>query len=321
MVLSFSELLGPTMYEECLAGSLVVVLVHLVGFVLLYKTRSQLPNQRLLILNLALVEVLCGCYMLVIFSVVVSGIEWRTSFGQYAITFCETLLYTRIRFTVLHIILDRFLEIYMNMKYPIYMTRRVMVVVLTILWFLSVVSALISVILKTFLSKYTAHKFALMSMFTLDVIIFTSATITYIYFFKTTRRIRTLDSIASGRKSPSMIGLFRERFLLPCYIVCTYMLFNLSSIILATVSRYVERGSDKVALTRASYVLDMVGFTSDAAIYVFANKSVRKFLQSLIRDVKREIDFKRRKSASFVIRNGNRVIKTEYYVYEILSSV
>ena len=173
------------MYEVCIIGVSLVVLIHLVGILLLCKSKNELPNQRFLVLNLAVVEMLCGCYMLMIFSVITSGIEWRVNVLYCVTIFGETLLYTRVRLAVLHIIMDRFMEIYLNIKYPIYVTRKCSISVASLSWIFSATPAATSVILLDFQGRKTAHKFAIYSLLCLDILIFSSAIITYMYFYNT----------------------------------------------------------------------------------------------------------------------------------------
>ena len=59
------------------------------------------------------------------------------------------LFYTEIRFLILHLIFDRFLEIYTNIKYPVYMPLRKVALLVVTHWSISAVCGIINFALVT----------------------------------------------------------------------------------------------------------------------------------------------------------------------------
>ena len=264
-------------YFYIVGGSLVAVL-HCMGLILLYKCKSDLPNQRLLIINLAVVEMFTGIFATMYFVLTITG--HHTSNVRLAERFLLTLSTTRVRFTVLHIILDRFLEIYLSVKYPIMMTLNKMMVLNSCLWLLSVVFAIINTVLMHLNGLAVTMKFVGFVLFILDIVIIVAASSTYIYFYVKVKEIRTLERSANGEPSKAGFSLVAKKFKVPCYIVLTYILFNFTSSILAVISEYVKTGKGLEVMDHISVTLDIVAYTSDAFIYVFMNKDIRLLLRT-----------------------------------------
>ena len=133
------------MIQLSIAGFSLVALLHTLGLILLCKLRWELPNQQILSLNLVVVELVHAYYVIIVDSILLSGIEYPDQFFL-VFTFIGTLLSTEIRLAVLHIIMDRFLEIYLNVKYPIYMPEKRMKIIVASLWCLCAVLASVVVI-------------------------------------------------------------------------------------------------------------------------------------------------------------------------------
>ena len=115
----------------------------------------------------------------------------------------------------------------------------------------------------------------------LDITILISFIATYIYFYITVRRLRGMEARDTGQPAESGRNLLIKKFKLPCYIVVTYICFNLTSTIMFTTARFARNAEHTKALKRFGQVPTIVGLTSDAFIYVFVNRNVRKLLCSL----------------------------------------
>ena len=258
-----------------LAGFSLVTTLHLVGFILLYKAKGHHQNQRLLILNLAAIEMFCGCFGIMQFSVILcraSTPEWN-----YALGVVLMFISMRVRLAVLHVIFDRFLEIYTNIRYPLYMTAKKLIWLTVLMWIISAHFAMIRGLLMSFKGYKVALIFTLVSLLTFDFIVISSAIVTYVYFYFIVKGIK--------RKENSRNALFRQRsamtnFKQPCYIVLTYIFFNFTSMVLGTISGYVRKDERPILLAHISTIFIILGFIADAVIYVFANRDVRHLLYS-----------------------------------------
>ena len=260
----------------------VIAILHFLGLILLYKAKTNLPNQRLLIKNLSMVEMLFCMSMVIFCSFHVDASSGVIPQCLYA--FFSTLFFIEIRLTMLHIIFDRFLEIFTNIKYPLYMSHRKIMFMITLHWCGTVFGAVVSSILRfrgTFTSKWSVETlFCLI----LDIIILISAVSTYFYFFIKVRKIRKNEaSFEPSSEENAMNVLIIKKFRQPCYIVLTYLCFNLSSTIMFTTSLYVNNRRQHELLNGFSHIPIMVGLVSDAFIYVYADRDVRGLLFTILK--------------------------------------
>ena len=259
----------------------IVGILHFIGLILLSLSKSDLPNQRLLMINLAVAEI-----SFCLTRVVSCSVELREDASEDLIEhildeFCTTLFAIEIRLTMLHVIFDRFLEIITNIKYPMYMTHKRMLMVIVIHWLISLGSATTSFSLRSISSR--RMQFTFFMKLILDVIILISAIATYLYFYKIVCKVRATEARTAGQPEESGITLLLTKFKLPCYIILTYICFNLASTILLVTSRYMSSDKQKEILFEFSHVPMMIGIFSDAILYVFANKNVRDLLWHVFR--------------------------------------
>ena len=130
----------------------------------------------------------------------------------------------------------------------------------------------------------TGRRFSSFYLLTLDIIILISFMVTYLYFYSRVKQIRDVESVnAVNRPSQNRHRLLFKKFKVPCYIVLTYICFNMSSTILLIYSIYESNEKLSRILYHSMDIPIVVGFTSDAFIYVVANKDVRKLLFNIFR--------------------------------------
>ena len=199
-------------------------LLHGTALLIMSKTRWDLPNQRRLTMSLSFTEMCCCCYMVIRYAVVLTD-NWRDEWGKIDTIFGGTL-YIAFRLSLLHTVADRFMEIFFNVKYPLYMSIKKLNGLIVGSWLLALVFSFICLILRLYHHWMTATKLLLFTVLFLDVIIFVSACGTYSFFFLKVRAIRKSESIAVRKSERSNIGrspvamtLIWKKFKLPCYIV------------------------------------------------------------------------------------------------------
>ena len=188
-----------------------------------------------------------------------------------------------IRFSMLHIIFDRFLKIYTNIKYFLYMPRPRILLIMTVHWFLAIACGTLCVILEAMGMFSTSFNFFYVVLLALDLKILISAIATTIYYFKKVRSIRHIEATAVETTQVTGLQLLMSKFKQPCYIVLTYISFNLSSTIFNISMRNIESlsGRQSMILYILYEVFFIVGLASDAFIYTYMDRNVRQFLSSL----------------------------------------
>ena len=100
-----------------------------------------------------------------------------------------------------------------------------------------------------------------------DIMIISSAIVTYVHLYL---RVRNINESTNSRGSTGVKTLFNN-FGVPCLMVLTYILFNISATVMRVFREY-----------DIPYVLDIIGFLSDSLIYVFLQKRMRHMLKKLL---------------------------------------
>ena len=268
------------------SGFTVVGLLHMLGFFLVYRVRTNLPNQRLLILNLSMAEMLRSWKQVVWYSLSLAGL--KSKIWELACSFiCSTFL-LGIPLIILHIIVDRFLEIYFNFKYPLIMSCKQLKIIICILWIVSIIFAV--VVLINDLINMSEMIWAILDFvgLVLDLVIVVLAFGTYMYFHTKMKRIR---------QSKSNNVMLTFKFKIPCLMVLSYIFLNVSSTILKAVislqhtendeqpnetGNELQKNDSCILLDDIAVLLLVGAYFLDAIIYVFLQKSVRKHLLSLL---------------------------------------
>ena len=166
----------------------------------------------------------------------------------------------------------------MNIKYPLIMTRKKMIILLVAHWHLSTFWAMIQFALEIWKGYETARSFYFFTCLILDIIILISFVVTYSYFYLRVKKIR---SLSNNEKQPSTANrnkFLLKKFKIPCYIMLTYICFNIVSTILMTCSGLVKNETLSKMFLDSADIPIVAGFTSDATIYILANKNVQKLI-------------------------------------------
>ena len=189
----------------------------------------------------------------------------------------DTLFLFSMRFAIIHIINDRFLEIYLNIKYPLYMNSKRIKMIACMVWLISLIFATTRLLLCMLYSDKSVHlKFYDTTVLLLDVLIVLLAIGTYSYFYIMVKKMHQKNTT---RKSTF------KRFKVPFLVILTFILFNVTSTIVLTVASYsVLRENVEDLLWHFSIFLDITGFISDVCIYVFLQKEIRKLCLVLMRN-------------------------------------
>ena len=104
----------------------------------------------------------------------------------------DTVFFTEIRLSMLHMIFDRFLEIYANIKYPVYMSLRKVLLIVLMNWTISAACRVINFVLTISDNPGDSYVFTMMLNMLLDIIILISFKTTYLSFYIAVQRFNML---------------------------------------------------------------------------------------------------------------------------------
>ena len=256
---------------------MIPTLLHGFGVVLLYRARGGLPNQRMITLNLAVVEMLYCLFASIHSSMMVLGLPFTWKYYYVIYIFSLALFFVTTRFAIIHIIVDRFLDIWLNIKYPVYVKKKNLTIVIIFQWTLGIFLTVTSIIFVTF--KRNPFKFQYMGLcvrLIIDVTIIFSAIITFAYLFSKVKSAVLQTSSQQGKKMRVHSVWFKMK--IPLLMVTTFIAFNTSSTILFFLN-YKRHGLPYGLVTYQPFIiLDICGWCSDACIYIFLQKRVRRLL-------------------------------------------
>ena len=254
-----------------IAGYFLAAVLHVVGLLLLYRAKLQMKNQKMIIMNLSVSEMLFCFFKFLHYLHILflsSSIFYFVTVGITTISFCA------VRLAIFHFIIDRFLGVWLNLKYPLYFSKKILIIIIVTQWILGFifVAVLFTLISLTIIGWYTVVIIRL----SMDVIIIISALLTFPYLFLKVRNTIQVNNNTQRRPYRLLYALLKIKVLL--LMVITFAAFNTSSTVI-----WFRASSRNIPLSYVFQVLDICGWASDALIYVFLQKRVRQLLFSSCR--------------------------------------
>ena len=260
----------------CIIGYTLCGISHSFGLYLLYRVRALPINQKYLLVNLSSMEMILSWVYVVFW--IFAAIDTKYLFAIY-FNVPLSFFMACVRIGFLHIILDRFLEIYLSIKYPLYMKSKRLIYVMVsgwVLMFILVIGIHSIDGFEEFSTSRTRQRVMTICVIVMDISIVISSIVTYIYFYSRVRKIHIQEhgmNTGTGQRV-ILIGKFKVPFLM----VLTFILFNISGTSVVVSVWYKLH----IITYILSAVLMIAGFLSDAFIYVYLQKDVWKTFLAMI---------------------------------------
>ena len=267
------------LYESSIAGYALALVLHSVGFILLYKAKGSLPNQRIVTMNLAAAEILhCFWQILQHIMILTNSFLWikKEAFeALYIIIFLNQFLYLNIGLIFILIIIDRFLYIWLNIKYTVYITKTKLAIAILAQWTLAAVASLIPVFLLRYrvIDGSTYMTNILIFELATDIFIVSIALLTFTYLFL---KVKSITQQTNNQRSHIGALNIWAKLKVPGLMVITFITFNISSTILKYI--YFSLQGTPLTVDILVTVLQIIGWCSDAIIYLLVQKRVRRLV-------------------------------------------
>ena len=173
-------------------GHALVAIVHLIGFILLYRVKFRPVNQRLLLLNLSFTELCIGLSQSIVYSILLFDCDADCDLTD---TFFNASLHILNKAIMIYLICDRALEICLNIKYPLYFNEERTKKVLACMWVLSVAFVLILVLLLKFGTNLEKYVYMTLAGIVLgeDALVCVAAISTSFYFYIKVKSLLRID--------------------------------------------------------------------------------------------------------------------------------
>ena len=296
------EVYENTLLKVCVFGYLVGGFLHLLGLVLLCKVRMSLQNQQVILTNIAIIEMLFG-FLNGTLECVSQFFPQRLCRAFQLVHLClVSFLLTIYHLVMLHLILDRFCDIWFHLRYPLMFTKQRLKVVLASLWLVSAIFALTTVLISYCQNDhFQALRYMMYCQGTLDIMIVIGAIATYTYLFCKVKTIISSEASltttnnsnnnnnnnnnnnSNNNNNITGKGSVARKFLVPCIMIATFIGFMITSACLATVSHMKSEYAFSVDLYALANVFAICGIVSDAFIYILLQRDVRNLLKSTLK--------------------------------------
>ena len=250
-----------------IALEVLCILALFCALVCLYRrksSQSSLHNQKLILTNLCVVEILTMAFFLKIQAY--AALQQHHHPIEFAIEhFVRFILSIQYPLTMHHLTVDRFLEIYLHLRYPLVIDRRVTSYVILATWLFS--AAISLVIMMLWIYCFTTRaimSFVIYMVLAFDLSVLVCAICTYSYLYTKYRKLTRIHE-RNSFKSKFRKGKFR----IPLLIIVTYVFFEVTAT-LFTMTRYHVVDTARVELGRKiSLILYAFGYLADASINIF----------------------------------------------------
>ena len=269
--MSFVEITKEAFSYFLLVLHIVSIGLHCLGIYLLLNLKHEKSNQPIILMNLSTAEIFMSAFDLVYNVMLKQKIGGNISEYFYIIQCTCFVIPSFLILTFLA--LDRFFEVYLNLKYPIYFSRKTVLRWLLACWMLGLIQGVIMVTLQV-VCDIGALRYIFVILFPFfEFIFFTVAVTAYSYLYIKYRKMQ--------RKVPSLqhtsMVFRRRKMFVPTLILFTFFLFAIIPDQLHLFMFYVyRRGSD--LMMSIILTLYVTGFICDACIYIFLQKGVRILL-------------------------------------------
>ena len=265
------------MFWAVLSLDIAVIIIYILALTLLMKIKQNNMKrcQRTLLIVLCMTELSYAGLNI--------GLElsFDTEIEDILFTFtltCVLLLYVFIMFLIT---IDRFLEIYLNIKYRIlWSPKKTMLALLFV-----VIISLFSLIPSYLVGISKTYDFLILYMFPLsEAIFFIVASSIYFYITKQVlRHRRNILQLQKQLQSNNKVvhhGEAENRFkmFVPTLIIVTFILFMVGSSILSLLDHFaIYKGA------AISFILILIGYIVDPIIYIYNLKPIRPEFKKIVR--------------------------------------
>ena len=259
--------------------SALVLLLHSLALVLLFKIKVVNGSQKYLLTSLCLVELFLGA----------NSILFSTFKSLEMVTVLEIVeifdlipLYLLYLLIMIFITLDRLFEFRLNIKYSLYWSPKKIFYALTIVFSILILVLVCLIILKVFFTSFDFVKIIMIYVLPQFGIIFMILAIYtyYLIFKKLKRNRRTSRKIKQNIMMQNSciqneISTKGFRVFVPSLIIATFILLSIIPYVTMLIYYYVFNEQHQLLL---KFILIMfpLGWLADAVIYIFTLRQIRR---------------------------------------------
>lgn len=270
----------------------VGILLHGTAFFLLWKKDASISmNQKIILMNLSLVEICIRCCGLARRVIAITIGFNNPVHSTFAVLFYSFLL--SYLFTMATLTLDRFLQVYLNIKYDLYWSVRTTKIVLGIIWSITFLignslTLLVNLQKDTYTEVLWVTQVLVNPLLSLIFLLVVMSVYAYIALkiiqtrrgqAKVTFTANELQSSRDCKRTKLPAGIRLNEILMPTILILTYILF----IVIPVFIVYLEKRNiltEKVWFRQVLPFLFYVGCSSDAIICILLSTKIGRWIIS-----------------------------------------
>ena len=266
-------------------GHSLTALIHSFGLLLLLRIKFKPANQRTLLTHLSFSELCYNLHQVTIFMIL-----WRNgrcdSSCEYVDYFCYLFFAGTNKLIMIYLICDRLLDIQLSIKYPLYFTEERVRRILLVIWFCCGVFSLVMISFWiSDIARLTLMKIVLLYMSSSNIVIIITALVTYIILYLKVRHFRHIDRSQRRAVGNDNFRVYhRSKFLLPCLLIATYLLFNSTADVMILYKHlFINVKEHKTLTSEIAHWFWVLAWISDGVLYILLQKDIRNTLRSIMR--------------------------------------
>lgn len=257
------------MFSTCVLSTIFCLFV-------LSQTRSRLINQKYILTNLLITELLFSIVQLVIFCKQLFHLFQYTSTINYIMLYIRLVIAFVYITTMHHVALDRYLEVRLHLKYTLLVTKNRTLIVIVILWFVALLFAaiLIAISSKDDDAFRGVLVFAFYFFFAADVTFLINAICVYAYLYT---KFRAFNKHIKSQAKIFHHSFKSPKFLVPCLLILSYLLFDTTASFLSMTTHILH--ADTLIYRYIGLLLYSIGILSDCIVYILMHRSIQSVIQ------------------------------------------
>lgn len=254
--------------------------LHVFGVYLLLMMQNRRTVQDIIIMNFSITEIVISCFDLT--ENVMSRWYDKLNKNLNIVTIASISMCLIPNFLILIVLtLNRFLEVYFNIKYDLYFDKKKAIFALLICWSVGLITASIAVPFRIFNHNVGYAIFIYVLPF-IEGTVLVVAIWVYMYIYKKIR-IKDKDLVQPPPRIQSVTrpppppppAIKRKKFFLPFLIILSFFLFVVIPDITNLLLFYVYKSGVQWH-AQVLYIFYTCGYICDALLYIFLQKHLRE---------------------------------------------
>ena len=261
---------------------------------LIHHSKGIRSNQNLYLISYTTTEIFLNVYHIFNATLLFIYPMYEDKFWLLAIRIFIVIIWITNTVTLVVMTLNRFLEVYLNIQYEVYVTRRKTLFIIFGMWITGLVSSAVLLICLRFLDNFTAIFYDMLACLwtIIEIIVLLNGTIVYLYIYRKCRNNRpkvsnviSQNNVNSDSNENRQNRFKKRKVFIPAFITITFFLFVFIPDTVSVIMNYTYTlAFDSLIGTIIYNISYAINTISDVIIYVvLMQRDIRTFLLKMWR--------------------------------------